>query len=119
MTSVEDRTQPLVQNDHVGGFDGNVSSTPEGNPYLRLHESRRVIDTIAHHGYAGTLLKSSHHLGLVCRQNAGVNIFDARSTGEVFCRPLVVTCDQAGANAKAMQPLHGIRCIGSECIAQS
>src|SRR5262249_24321923 len=58
------RIQSIRQDDDVRRFDGDVGPPAHGDPYVRLHQRRSIVDTIADHRDAAVGLKLSHESSL-------------------------------------------------------
>src|SRR3546814_1911814 len=56
---LHDIRKPVVQDDDVGGIDGDVGARAHGDGDLRLHQRRSIVDAVADHG--GAALRSEEH----------------------------------------------------------
>jgi hypothetical protein len=64
---IEDGAEPPAQNDDICGLDRDIGAAAECDSYIRLHQSRRIVDSIADHCHARVLLKLADHIRFLGR----------------------------------------------------
>src|SRR5258708_11773472 len=118
LVGIDHGANPLIEDNHIGGFDRDVGSAAESNSDFGLHQGRRVVDAVADHGHTLFLLKLADQRRFLGWQYARVNLFDAVGTGVMLRRPLVIAGDHARADAHRMATANSLRRVAPRCIAE-
>ena len=86
--------EPLLHEDNVGRVGRDRRSAPQRDRHVRLLESDRVVDSIAHEAdFPAFLLQLLHIIGLVGRQDLGEVAIHSQRLGQFAGGGLVVARD--------------------------
>ena len=118
LARVEQRIEPVAEDDDVGRIDGDVGSPAHGNAHIGLHEGRGIVDAITDHGDLAALLQRADQRDLVLRQQPGMALGDTGRAGHMARGGGVVAADHHGLDAESMQCRHRARGFGAQRVAK-
>jgi len=98
--------------------DGDVSTTPHGDTDLGLHQRRRIVDTIAHHGDPAAALEATDQRRFLARQNTGMDLVDFELGGDTCGCTRVVAGEENGTHAIGFQRGDSVLCVRPQSIAE-